>query len=405
MGRRVFGGPDAHTDGKGTSEGTMGAKNEKFRLRRAAFPALYYGANAVYQGYVSLYYTGLGFHGGQLGLISAATALASLAAQPLWGHLADRAKSQRLLLGMLCAASALLLLPAALGRGFIWQLAWAMGFYACFCALLPLGDAILLGGEGFGGYRLAGGLSFALAGALFGAARGRLAGDGVLWTAAGLLGLAAAAACLLPVTAGRAQRASVLGLLKDRELRNMLLFVLPLQMTMACFHTFHGPHFKALGGADWALGLGYLLSAVSEAPYLLLSGRIYRCFGAAKPMCIAAAVLALRWGILGLTDSARAALFAQLLHGGGFIVVTVSMAYWISDHVPREQKAGGQALLNMFTFGLARVPGSLLAGMLARRLGMGAAFLASAGLCALALVCFVPRAFGKGAFHKGKIVV
>jgi len=88
-------------------------------------------------------------------------------------------------------------------------------------------------------------------------------------------------------------------------------------------------------------------------------------------------------------------LLAQLLHGGGFIVITVSMAYWISDHVSPEQRAGGQALLNMFTFGLARVLGNLLAGWLARGMGLGAAFLASAGLCAGALVCFAPRAFGK----------
>jgi len=70
-------------------------------------------------------------------------------------------------------------------------------------------------------------------------------------------------------------------------------------------------------------------------------------------------------------------------------VVTVSMAYWINDHVPAQQRAGGQALLNMFTFGLARVLGNLLAGWLARRMGEGAAFLASAGLCVLALVCFI----------------
>ena len=374
----------------------MERKTEGFRLKRALFPSLYYGANAVYQGYMSLYYTGLGFHGGQLGLISAAAALSTLAAQPLWGWLADRAKRQRRLLALLCAASAALLLPPLMDRGFIWQLICAAGFYACFCALLPLGDAILLeDGGGFGGYRLAGGLSFALAGALFGLLRSRLGNGGILWTAAGMLALAALSAGLLPETAGCARRGTVLGLLKDRELTLMLLFVLPLQMTMACFHTFHAPHFKQLGGADWALGLGYLLAAVSEAPYLLLSGRIYRRFGAAKPMCAAAGAMALRWAVLGFTKSKWVALLAQLLHGSGFIVITVSMAYWISDHAPPEQRAGGQALLNMFTFGLARVLGNLLAGWLARSMGEGAAFLASAGLCALALICFAPRAFAK----------
>lgn len=375
----------------------MDTKMKGFRLRGALFPALYYGANSVYQGYISLYYTGLGFHSGQLGFISAMTALAALAVQPVWGALGDRVKGRRMLLVGLCLASAAALIPAATGGGFIWQLACAMVFYAFFCALLPLGDAILLEvGGNFGGYRLAGGISFALAGTLFGLLRGRIPAGGVLWTAAGLLLLTGFSAWLLPETsAGRTRRGSVLGLLRNREMTVLLLFVLPLQMTMACFHTFYGPRFKALGGTDWMLGLGVLLSTASEVPYLLLSRRIYRRFGAAKPMCIAAAVLALRWGLLGAAKTPIAALLTQLFHGGGFIVITVSMAYWINDHVPKEQRAGGQALLNMFSFGMARVLGNLLAGQLARWLGERAVFLVSAGLCLASLAVFVPRVFLK----------
>ena len=374
----------------------MDTKKKGFRPRGAVFPALYYGANSVYQGYISLYYTGLGFHSGQLGFISAMTALAALAAQPLWGMLGDRVRGRRALLGGLCLAAAAALLPAAKDGGFIWQLSWAMAFYAFFCALLPLGDAILLeAGGNFGGYRLAGGISFALAGTLFGLLRDRIPAGGVLWAAAGLLLLTGLSARLLPESSGgRARKGSVLGLLRNRRLTAMLLFVLPLQMTMACFHTFYGPRFKALGGEDWMLGLGVLLSTASEVPYLLLSRRIYRRFGAAKPMCVAAGVLALRWALLGIAKTPLAALLTQLLHGGGFIVITVSMAYWISEHVPGEQRAGGQALLNMFSFGLARVLGNLLAGQLARSMGEGAAFLASAGLCAVAGVGCVVGVFG-----------
>ena len=157
----------------------------KKRLRGMLFPAAYFAANAVYQGYISLFYTRLGFHSGQLGAISAATAAAAMAAQPLWGRIADRARSRRRVLALLALAAALLLPLALAGRGFGFQLAAAALFYAFFCALLPLGDAILLESEGesFGAYRLAGGASFALAGALFGAVRGRLGAGGAVWTA------------------------------------------------------------------------------------------------------------------------------------------------------------------------------------------------------------------------------
>ena len=182
-------------------------------------------------------------------------------------------------------------------------------------------------------------------------------------------------------------------LLKDRALMRMLAFLLPVQMTMGFFYTYYAPHFKDLGGGNAMLGLGYLLSAVSEAPYLLLSGRIYRRFGAARPMCAAALVLAARWLLLGLAPSAGVALLSQLLHGGGFIVMTVSMAHWIAEHASPELRASGQGLLNMVTFGAARILGNLGGGVLAQSAGMGGAFLVGAGVCAASLCAFAPWAF------------
>ena len=341
---------------------------------------------------MSLYYTGLGFGSAQLGAVSAATAMAAMVAQPAWGMLGDRAKSRRRLLCGLCLAAAGTLPLALLRPGFAAQVLAAMLFYAFFCALLPLGDAILLetSGGAFGAYRLAGGASFALSGAAFGAALPRVGPAGAVWAAAGLLALAAVTALLLPDSPGRQRRgrATMARLLRDRELVRLLLFLLPVQATMGFFYTFYAPHFQALGGSEAMLGLGYLLASASEAPYLLLSGRIYRRFGAARPMCVAAGALAARWLMLGFAPSAGVALASQLLHGGGFIVMSVSMAYWIAEHVAPELRASGQGLLNMVTFGASRLLGNLLGGLLAQAAGRSGAFLAGAGICLLAVGAF-----------------
>ena len=365
----------------------------KINWRWALFPIGYYGANAVYQGYISLYYTQLGFRSDRLGCISAATALAAIAAQPLWGTLSDRTKKRTRLLSLLCVAAALALLPALLGQGFGLQILTAALFYAFFCALLPLGDAILLEGlgddGGFGPYRLAGGLSFAAAGAIYGTLS--LPAGGAVWCTSLLLVAAALAADLLPDSPGQ-QRARVpfAQLLRNKELLILILFLLPVQSTMGYFYTFYAPHFKALpGGTDALLGLSYLISAASEVPYLLLCDRIYRRFGAAKPMCVAAGVMALRWLLLGSAQSAVAALLTQLLHGGGFIVLSVSMAKYVADKVAPELRTSGQMLLNMVSFGAARVLGNLGGGLLAEHIGRGSAFMLGAGVCAGALVAFM----------------
>ena len=359
----------------------------------ALFPIGYYGANAVYQGYISLYYTQLGFRSDRLGCISAATALAAIAAQPLWGTLGDRTKRRTRLLALLSVAAALALLPALLGRGFGLQIFTAALFYAFFCALLPLGDAILLEGlgegGGFGPYRLAGGLSFAAAGAVYGALS--LPAGGAVWCTSILLVAAAGAAFLLPDSPGRQRgRVPFAQLLRNRELLILILYLLPVQSTMGYFYTFYAPHFKALpGGTDALLGLSYLISAASEVPYLLTCDRIYRRFGAARPMCAAAGVMALRWLLLGSVRSAVQAMLTQLLHGGGFIVLSVSMAKYVSDRVAPELRTSGQMLLNMVSFGAARVIGNLGGGLLAERIGRDAAFLTGAGVCAGALIAFV----------------
>jgi len=354
-----------------------------FHAGRALFPALYYAANAVYQGYISLFYTSLGFSGGQLGAVSAATAAAGLIFMPLWGALADRLRRRRLLLAGLALAAALVFPLKLMGNSFAWQIITAALFYAFFCALLPLGDSLLVSGGHFGAYRLIGGICFAASGALYGMLGGKL------WIVSPLLGLAALGALLLPdppVSRGRA--ANPLALLKNRRLLALLVCVLPLQMSMAYYYTYFAPEFRRIGGSDALLGLGYLICTAAEAPYLLLSGRIYRKWGAEKPMIIAAALLAGRWLLLGLAQSPAAALLTQLLHGGGFIVISVSMALWIAEHVPGDLRAGGQALLNMVTFGLARIPGNLLGGWIAGNWGRGRAFLLCAGICAAAAAVF-----------------
>ena len=371
----------------------MTRSTNAFHPRRALFPALYYGANAIYQGYISLFYTFLGLSRGQLGLLNTANAASALVFAPLWGWLGDRSRSRRGLLALLSLAAALAFPLKLAGNSFAWQLIAAALFYAFFSALLPLGDSLLLEGEkaAFAAYRLAGAVSFALCSLLFGLLRGQSGGSG-LWAVSLLLGLAAPAALLLPAAGckSRSRRAGMAALFRNRRLLLLLGLCLPLQMSMSYFYTYFAPRFVQIGGSSALLGLGYLLCTAGEVPYLLLSGRIHRRWGAEGPICIAAGVLALRWLLLGLTRSPAVALLSQLLHGGGFIVISLSMAMWIREHVPEEKQASGQSLLNMVSFGLGRIGGNLLGGFIAQRWGMAAGFIAGAGLCLAALCGLVP---------------
>ena len=374
----------------------------------ALFMLAYYAANCMYQSFMSLYYTSIPFTSAQIGLINAAVALVSLAAQPFWGIVGDRASSRRSLIALLSLASAAAVLAFRASARFVPLLLLACLFSCFYTSIQPMGDSIILKTlderrQPFGPIRMAGGISFALGGIAFGRLLDRPGGEGMVpvYTAI-LCGAVALSTLVLPRAAGGqaagGRRMSFGELLRNRELVALLLFLAPMQITMGYFYTFFSPHFVSLeGGTGALLGLCYTISACSEFVFLFFSDRLFDRFGPGKLMCVSAAALTARWLILATSRSVPVVMASQLLHGWGFIVMTVCLAKYISRHVPPELQASGQMLLAIVSFGIARVAGNLGGGWLAGVMGRQNVFYVCAGITALALAVFAPRYFGKKA--------
>ena len=145
------------------------------------------------------------------------------------------------------------------------------------------------------------------------------------------------------------------------------------------------------------LGLCYFLSAASELPFLLFSDRLFDRLGTGKLMLISAMALTIRFFILASAENMQLVIASQLLHGCGFIVMTVTMSKYVNAVVPDELKTSGQMLLSVVGFGIARVFGILFGGMIAEFTGsIRNGFIFSAFLCLAALAIFTP------VFLKGK---
>lgn len=365
----------------------------------AAFLAVYYMTNALVQGYLSLYYVDCGFTSAQIGIIFAFIALVSVAAQPFWGVRSDRAQSRRRIIEGLALASALAGASFLLSRKYGVLLMLAGVFSVFFTSLQPLGDAatlVALGDRPFGPTRLAGDMAYAVVSLLYGmsmAKHGKAHLSVILIAALCLIMIPAAH--LIPDSPGAqsngGRRAPFGRLIRNRALMRLILFLLPMQMTMGYFYTFFSPLFLSMPGANGTqLGWGYFIAAVSEIPYLLLSDRLLERFGAGKLLCASGAFLTARWLILARTQSATVAMLSQLLHGGGFIVMSVSMAKHIQQTVPEELKSSGQTLLAMASYGVARAAGNLLGGTIANALGRQNVFYLSAAICAMTLAICAP---------------
>ena len=372
---------------------------DKRYIRYASFMIAYYVTNAVYQGFLSLYFRDVvGLSTQWLSVVMAAVPLVSMFTQPMWGNVGDSMRSRNAVLRILAAGAAVCMILLRLNRSPWWILA-CMACFSCFyTSIQPMGDSIILENlqkhDGrFGPVRLAGCWSFAVVSLLAGhALAGRLAW--AIYATCMLLMCVIATSFALPDTPGHQHgrdKVPMRALLKEKKLVRLMLFMTMLQMTMGYFYTYYSIYFTTFpGGTTALLGWAYLLSSVSETPFLLLSDKLIKKIGVGKLLVIAGCVMTARWALLAAASSVWTAFFAQILHGWGFIVMTVSMSKYVNQHVPDELKARGQMLLNVAGFGVARVAGIVLGGLIAGRAGVQGGFWASFAVSAAALVLFAP---------------
>ena len=359
----------------------------------AAYTAMAYAVNAVYQGYIVKFYQQRGVRGGALTALLVSFPAMSVFAQPLWGRLADRTGRRRGVLRTAILLSACALPLLRLPLPFAGLLAVSCAFAACYPAIQPLSDSVILDGlhrrdQPYGPVRLAGCAAFAAASF----AAGRLLRDRYAAVPAvvcpGLIGLAAATA-LLPREAKEkpAGAASFIDVLRLPHMLPLLALFMLLQMTLGYFYSSYALFFTGLPGADSGLlGLSLFVATASEAPFLLLGDRLFRRYGAGRLLLCAAFSQAVRFLILGLSRRVPVILASQLLHGLGFAVISFSMAQYVSRIAPPALRARGQTLLSAAGLGVARVLGVLMG----RGIGGQGGFLAMAGAAALGLIVFFP---------------
>ena len=378
----------------------------RYPVRLAVYLGSYYLIHAVFQGYLSLYFTSLGFSGARIGTVFALIALTSVFAQPAWGTLGDRMKSRANLLRVLIAAAAILAQAFRFaGKSYLLLIVLACLYSWFYTSIQPLGDSIILDdlektGHGFGPSRLTGCLAYAISNVLFGMYLTQGHEDRVMYCLAVTMGLTFLVSFLLPPSPGHqrdsGKKVPFTALFKNREFIRLLVYTLPLHLTMGYFYTFFSPHFTSLeGGTSALLGWAYFISATSEFVFLLLCDKLIDRFGPGKLISVSALFLTLRWLIIGTADSVPVVMASQLLHSWTFIVMSVSMAKYVTKCVDKDLHASGQMLIAIVNFGIARFIGNLGGGLLADAFGRQTVFLINSGICFATLLCFAPRYFLK----------
>lgn len=322
--------------------------------------------------------------------------LIAMFGQPIWGALGDRAKTKNSVLNVLLIGSGVSIMFFPLSHQFVYLLVLICVFMFFQTSIFAISDAITLEeldrhpSWSFGWIRLGGTVGFATMSLVFGI----VAKSYINSMFAVYAGTMVAALLLLWRFPPAASRPTNVTGKQFRELfRNgKLMFYLGInfivQVTLGYYYAFFPIYFKEMGADSLLLGWSMVISSMSELPFLLFSGWIFKRVSISVLLIVAALGSSVRWFLFSLIGDPLWILPVQLLHGIIFIVMSVTLATFINREVPSEWKASGQTLNGLLSLGAARIIGSFLGGIMSAAYGMRQVFLYSSWVSMATVIVF-----------------
>jgi PPP family 3-phenylpropionic acid transporter len=358
---------------------------------------LFFGAIGCLVPFLNVYLKEIGLTGTQIGWLGSIAPLIALAANPIWGAIADRWQIHRQVLALcaLMAGGVTLFFLLVVDFWLLLVLVTILAFFRT-----PIGsivdsavmDMARQGNSSYGHQRLWGTVGFVLATLGLGQLLKVDALDLIFWLHAGLLGIGCVAlSFLLPVES--AQQRVGLGqglrlLLGRRNYAGFLIATTLLGMGVVSFVSFLALHILALGGDEQQISLAWALNAAMEIPVMYFGARLSQRYGYRRLLLAAFLGFSLAWMLVGL--SLTATLVIILLPGVGisFGFFWIAAVGYASESAPPGLSATAQALMGAAMSGLGWSLGSVVAGYLWDNASGHAVFFFAAVMALLATLIF-----------------
>jgi MFS transporter, PPP family, 3-phenylpropionic acid transporter len=123
-----------------------------------------------------------------------------------------------------------------------------------------------------------------------------------------------------------------------------------------------------------AVGLMWALATIAEMPFLYLSNRIIRRFGAMPVLAFSSGMVGLRLALYAIFPFKAGIIIAQLLHSCCFGLFHPAAVAFISDSVPPKQRSLGMTLYVSAGTGLPNFIGNFIGGFIVDHAGYRALF-------------------------------
>ena len=361
-------------------------KKDRWMISLYLFHAIYFISLGMTT-FVSKFYGEIGLTDGQIGLISAMMAFVALFLQPIWGTLADRARYKRnVSAAALAVAGGLCFLVMPATSNFIWLILVLTLYNAFLLPVMPVGTAISIEytsthGHAYGPVRMLGTIGYQ-AGIL---ATGFILTESLrgLYPAIGaVLLLSAGFALMLPSVRGyqhQQQKTPLFQLFRDRKIRLLMAVAFVASIGHQFNMAFFTKHLGDLGLDNTVTGYISMLSVILEIPFLLFGDRLMKRMSVWKWMLIGLLIGGARFALLAAVRTPGMLILAQSLSISHLACFEFVPMVYLGKTVRAELQAGSQSMLQMFSFGIARIVGSLAGGMIADSTGIPFVY----GICAV----------------------
>ena len=363
---------------------------------RAAYATLFGAIGASFP-YLPVYYRSVGLSLGEIGLLGSLAAAVGLVGAPLWGTLADRYPTSRLVLPLAATLAALSALGLALARQPIAIAAAVIATSVALAGVAPILDARALDvvrgdHDRYGRLRVWGSIGFVVVVWITGFLVERAGIAGLFTVYIPLLVLTAVVALMLR-GAGRTvpplPRLTGIGLvLRQPALRAFLLASFGVWSASMAINGFLSIHLLAIGAPGELVGSAWALGAMVEVPIMWVYPWMARRFATRRLLVAGAAAFALRALALPLLVHPVPAALTMLLHGAGFGLLLVGGVTYVSRLAPPGASATAQGILTAVVFSLSMIVGPGLGGLAAGAWGLPAMFGISAAV-GIAAVAFM----------------
>ncbi|PTX64988.1 PPP family 3-phenylpropionic acid transporter [Melghirimyces profundicolus] len=357
------------------------------RFTRVNFSLFFYLVFFGFGGFfplLSVYFKNeVGLTGGQIGTLMSLGPVVMVLTQPLWGMLCDYTRRSNEVLILTVVMTGTLGLGYLLLESYAWMLVLAALLAAFQSAIIPTSDSIAMkfvrreGGD-YGNLRLWGAIGFAGATWVMGELAERLDLTVIFFGFALSLWLCALTGLKLPKEEVAFDFDLRRGLARLARLPRFGMFLAATFLVFGPVHAnnvYFGLLFQDLGGTVAGVGLGFLLAAGSEAPFMRFSGPWIRKWGLLSVTLFAALVSGFRWIFYSLEPSIAWVYLTTVSQGLSVGLFIPAALQYVRDLAPSEVQTTAIALYAAVGTGLGNSFFTLLGGYILDWAGISATYL------------------------------